>query len=51
MDARRVGFEVTLVSDACRGVDFPAGSVQKALDSMQRAGVRVAASRSVPADR
>ena len=47
MDARRLGFEVTLVSDACRGVDFPAGSVRRALDAMRGAGVRVADSAGV----
>ncbi len=41
MDARRLGFRVSLVRDACRGVDAPQGSVQKALDEMARAGVRM----------
>jgi nicotinamidase-related amidase len=39
MDARRLGFRVTLVRDACRGVDFPKGSVQEALAAMEKAGV------------
>jgi len=47
MDARRLGFEVALVSDACRGVDFPRGSIAKALESMQKAGVRVTTSQSL----
>ena len=51
MDARRAGFEVTVVSDACRGVDFPRGSVQKAVETMRGAGVRVAASGGLPAGR
>jgi nicotinamidase/pyrazinamidase len=41
LDARRIGLDVTLVGDACRGVDFPRGSVDKALGAMARAGVRV----------
>jgi nicotinamidase/pyrazinamidase len=41
LDARRLGFRVTLVLDACRGVDFPKGSIEKAIASMQKAGVRV----------
>jgi len=49
MDARRVGFEVTVVSDACRGVDFPRDNVQKALETMRGAGVRVAASDALRA--
>jgi nicotinamidase/pyrazinamidase len=42
LDARALGFEVTLVSDGCRGVDFPAGCVRRALDEMAGAGVRIA---------
>jgi nicotinamidase/pyrazinamidase len=41
LDARRLGFRVTLVRDACRGVDFPRGSIEKAIASMQKAGARV----------
>jgi len=41
MDARRLGFRVILVSDACKGVDFPRGSVAKAIETMKKAGVRV----------
>jgi len=41
MDARRLGFHVTLVSDACRGVDLPSGSVAAALKTMEEAGVRL----------
>jgi nicotinamidase/pyrazinamidase len=39
VDARRLGFAVTLVRDACRGVDYPKGSVQKSLATMEKAGV------------
>jgi nicotinamidase/pyrazinamidase len=41
LDARRLGFRVTLVRDACRGVDFPRGSIEKAIALMQKAGARV----------
>lgn len=44
MDARRLGFHVTLVSDACRGVNFPEGSLSRALQAMKDAGVRVVTS-------
>jgi nicotinamidase/pyrazinamidase len=47
MDARRLGFAVTLVRDACRGVDFPKGSVEKALATMEKAGVRIVESDAV----
>ncbi|WP_304223250.1 bifunctional nicotinamidase/pyrazinamidase [Gracilinema caldarium] len=39
LDARRLGFEVMIVSDAVRGVDYPAGSLQKALVELETAGV------------
>ena len=41
IDARRLGFRVSLLTDACRGVNFPDGSVQRALASMEKAGVRL----------
>jgi len=41
MDARGLGFRVTLVRDACRGVDSPPGSVAGAFAEMTEAGVRV----------
>jgi nicotinamidase/pyrazinamidase len=41
LDARRLGFPVTLVSDACRGVDFPRGRVEESLAEMRKAGVTV----------
>ncbi len=40
-DARKLGFRVTLVRDACRGVDFPKGSIEKAIAEMRKAGVRI----------
>jgi nicotinamidase/pyrazinamidase len=44
VDARKLGFRVTLVKDACRGVDAPPGSVGEALEEMRRVGVRIAES-------
>jgi nicotinamidase/pyrazinamidase len=44
MDARRLGFRVILVSDACRGVNFPEGSIARALQTMKDAGIRVTTS-------
>ena len=41
LDARRLGFRVALIQDACRGVDAPVGSVERALASMGKAGVRI----------
>jgi nicotinamidase/pyrazinamidase len=47
MDARRLGFKVTLITDACRGVDFPSGSIGKALSEMREAGVAMAESGEI----
>jgi nicotinamidase/pyrazinamidase len=47
LDARRLGFRVTLVRDACRGVDYPTGSVGKALAAMEASGVRIAESAAL----
>ena len=47
LDARRLGFRVTLVRDACRGVDYPAGNVEKALAAMKASGVRIAESTAL----
>ena len=44
LDARRLGFEVFVVRDACRGVGFPTGSVEKALAEMTAAGVHLVSS-------
>jgi nicotinamidase/pyrazinamidase len=46
LDARRLGFRVTLVTDACRGVDLPQDNVSRALAAMEKAGVKM-----LPADR
>ncbi len=48
MDAVRLGFQVFVVEDASRGVDVPAGSVEKALRDMGSAGVGVVSSREIP---
>jgi nicotinamidase/pyrazinamidase len=48
LDARRLGLRVTVIPDACRGVDLPEGSVERAIAAMQKAGVRMAESAAVP---
>jgi nicotinamidase/pyrazinamidase len=40
-DARQLGFRVTVIRDACRGVDFPMGTVEQAIADMHRAGARM----------
>jgi nicotinamidase/pyrazinamidase len=44
MDSRRLGFNTIIVEDAVRGVDYPAGSVEKALAEMRAAGILFASS-------
>ncbi|GMO41344.1 MAG: bifunctional nicotinamidase/pyrazinamidase [Termitinemataceae bacterium] len=39
MDAINLGFKVFVLKNAIRGVDYPAGSVEKAIGAMQSAGV------------
>ena len=41
LDAVDLGFQVTVILDACRGVDMPAGNVDRAIGEMKRRGVRI----------
>lgn len=41
VDAARLGFDVTVDKSACRGIDLE-GSMQEALESMQKSGVTIA---------
>ena len=45
--ARELGYEVTLLQDACRAVDIKPGDGQRALDQMRGNGVRIAATEEV----
>jgi nicotinamidase/pyrazinamidase len=38
LDARREGFDVTVIEDAIRGIDVEPGDSDRALDEMRRAG-------------
>ena len=44
LDARRLGFETSVVIDGCRGVDLQAGDVERAIDAMKAVGVVVVTS-------
>lgn len=46
LDGLRHGFRVTVVQDACRGVDVPPGTADAALREMAAAGVRLATSQA-----
>lgn len=47
LDAVKAGFKAYVVVDACRGIDEPAGAVQKALDEMKSAGAKLVQSSEV----
>lgn len=41
LDGIKEGFEVLLIENACRGVDYPPGSAADAVEAMKIAGVKV----------
>jgi nicotinamidase/pyrazinamidase len=41
LDARKMGFNVGVILDACRGVDVPAGNIASALQTMKERGIRI----------
>ena len=47
LDALRLGFETTVVRDACRGVEVNAGDTERAVEEMSAAGARVVESREI----
>ena len=47
LDGRRLGFEVSLVEEGCRGVELRPGDVTKALEEMRAAGVSVVGKKEV----
>ncbi len=47
LDARRLGFDVTVLEDAIRGVEVNPGDSERALEEMQEAGAEVATSDEV----
>jgi nicotinamidase/pyrazinamidase len=47
LDARRLGFDVTVIEDAVRGVEVDPGDSERALAEMRSAGAELASSREV----
>jgi len=41
LDAVKLGYQTFVIRDACRGVDYPVGSVDAAIDEMRNAGVLI----------
>jgi nicotinamidase/pyrazinamidase len=51
LDALRLGFETTVIEDACRGVEVEAGDTARAIEEMRAAGAHIVKSREVLAAR
>jgi nicotinamidase/pyrazinamidase len=47
LDAAALGYKTVVVSDAVHGVDIPAGSVERALESLKEAGVTLTLSEEI----
>ena len=47
LDARRLGFDVTVIEDAVRGVDVQPGDSERALEEMRDAGAEIANSERI----
>jgi nicotinamidase/pyrazinamidase len=47
LDAVALGYETIVAADAVRGVDYPAGSAERALKTLEEAGVILAASEEI----
>jgi nicotinamidase/pyrazinamidase len=51
LDALPLGFDVTVVEDAVRGVDVEAGDSERALEEVERAGAHRATSSELLRER
>lgn len=47
LDARDLGFDATLIIDACRGVNLQPDDVEKAIAEMREAGVKIVSSDEI----
>lgn len=47
LDAIELGFETYVIEDGCRGVDLTPGDVDRAVEAMKNAGVKVIAAKGV----
>ncbi len=48
LDALTMGFRLTILLEACRGVDVPAGNVERTVRAMRDQGVRILSGVSFP---
>lgn len=44
LDSAGLGFDTTVITDACRGVELAPGDIDRALEEMKRAGVKLTTS-------
>jgi nicotinamidase/pyrazinamidase len=51
LDALDLGFETTVIGDACRAVNVRAGDGARAIDDMVEKGAKVTTSRALVSDR
>jgi nicotinamidase/pyrazinamidase len=47
LDAHRLGFKTYLILDGCRGIDLNSGDVNRAIEEMKQAGVKVVQSSEI----
>jgi nicotinamidase/pyrazinamidase len=47
LDSVQLGFRTVVLEDGCRGIDLHRGDIERALEEMRRAGVRIVSSDSV----
>jgi len=47
LDAHELGFNATVIEDACRGVEINEGDVKRALDEMRNIGINVIKSEEI----
>ncbi len=47
LDARELGFAVSVVADGCRGIELNPGDVDRAFDKMRRAGANITLSDEI----
>lgn len=47
MDAASFGFDTLVIIDACRGIDVPAGSIERSIGEMKGKGIRMIESKEL----
>ena len=50
MDAAYYGFETFIIWDAVRGIDYPRGSIESAIEAMKLSGIRIINSSNIERD-